>query len=224
VVTNDLVMRSKPGTGDDSAIYDRHLNEPTLLYVVDGPVAASGYEWYLVQPFTMSGRGHDYPLQWVAAADKTAEAWIASASIDCNERPGVSTLIDQSAVASLACYGDRDLTFSAAYDGPDAVIPSTVSPSWLTGFGYRLRPVDQPPTTDYYPILFVHRRGDTLFSDEFGYSVGTLVRVTGHFDDRHARHCSAGPLPGETSPPPVAETVLLCRSQFVVSDAVAFSP
>jgi hypothetical protein len=51
VVTTDLVVRSEPGTHDGSRILPTRLNGPTLLYVVDGPVQADGYDWYLVQPF-----------------------------------------------------------------------------------------------------------------------------------------------------------------------------
>ena len=51
VVTTDLVVRSEPAISDTSSISPDSLDAPMLLYVVDGPVAADGYDWYLVKPF-----------------------------------------------------------------------------------------------------------------------------------------------------------------------------
>lgn len=229
VVTTDLVMRSAPGTDEDSRIYDTRLHEPTLLFVIDGPVAASGYDWYQVQPFALSAAESPAILSgWVAAAGKDGEPWIASYPIECDRMPQVDALIALAGIASLACYGDRPLTFGASYDGPDAIIPSTVSPFWLVGFGYLLRPMGcvfecgpPTPTPHFRPFLFVHRLGGTAFPDGFGHPVGSDVQVTGHFDDPAAQSCRAGLLPGETAPPPAADTVLLCRTQFVVTEVTA---
>jgi hypothetical protein len=225
VITTDLVMRSAPGTGEDSEIYEGRLHEPALLFVIDGPVLASGYEWYRVQPFTLSGEQSPFGLSgWVAAADKDGEPWIASEAIRCNRRPQVDDLIALGGVASLACYGGRPLSF-AAYEGPTAVIPNTVSPSWLVGSGYMLRPIGcvfecgRPTPTPTFPgFLFVHRSGEPVFPNGFASPVGAHVQVTGHFDDPAAQTCTAGPLPGDTPPPPAADTVLLCRTQFVVTE------
>jgi hypothetical protein len=76
-VTDNLVVRSKPWVGADSAIYEGLLERGTYLEILDGPVAGSGYWWYRVEvlatadainPWTMTG--------WVAAAARNGEPWI----------------------------------------------------------------------------------------------------------------------------------------------------
>jgi hypothetical protein len=64
VVTTDLVVRSAPGTGSDSRVYDTRLASPTLLYVFDGPVAVDGYDWYLVLPQDRGWLQSDYRGGW----------------------------------------------------------------------------------------------------------------------------------------------------------------
>lgn len=227
VVTNDLVLRSAPGTGSDSDIYPGLLNEPTLLFVVDGPVSASGYQWYQVHPFSMAVEDWSdaWRLGWLAAAAKDGEAWIASSSLECDGAPTIESLIGLSGIASLACYGKRSLTFGASYEGPDAIIPSWVSPGWLNGFGYRLQPIGcvfecgnaTPQPVEEF--LFVHRRGEGNSAEFFGHESGADVSVVGHFDHGAAQSCVAGQPPGDLVNPPPEETILNCRTAFVVTEA-----
>ena len=76
VVTDDLRVRSKPGVSDDSKKLEPLLQDGVLLVVLDGPVQASGYDWYQVQPTLTSDTAGPYPFGWVAAADKDGEPWI----------------------------------------------------------------------------------------------------------------------------------------------------
>ena len=229
VVTNDLVLRSAPGTGPDSEIYRGLLNQPTLLFVVGGPISASGYEWFQVHPFSIANddMSSTWRLGWVAAAAKDGEPWIAPGAVECEDEPRIEMLIDMSAIARLACYGDRQLSFGASYEGPTAIVPSAASPSWLTGFGYVLEPMgcvfecgEATPPPVFSPFLFAHRRNSGVAPEDFfGHQVHTDVHVTGHFDHRVSSTCRAGPPPGESVGPPVEETILMCRTQFVVTDA-----
>jgi hypothetical protein len=80
VVTDDLVVRSRPGTGSDSEIYPARLNAPSSVYVIDGPEDADGYAWYLVDPVAPRCIiGCDLAPQpgWVAAAGEDGERWLA---------------------------------------------------------------------------------------------------------------------------------------------------
>src|SRR5215204_2079167 len=71
VVTNDLRVRSKPGVSSDSKKLEPLLQEDELLVVVDGPVQASGYDWYQVQPvIPVDTDIESTAFGWVAAADK----------------------------------------------------------------------------------------------------------------------------------------------------------
>lgn len=71
VVTTDLVQRSSPWIGQDSKLL-RELNAPTRVYVLEGPVAGSGYEWWAVIP---EGSNAD-AAGWVAARGKDGEQWL----------------------------------------------------------------------------------------------------------------------------------------------------
>ncbi len=77
-VSGDVRMRSEPRVSDDSVKYDPLLPLGTELQVVGGPVEASGYTWYQVEPlgFTLkSGASR----AWVAAADHDGTPWIGVA-------------------------------------------------------------------------------------------------------------------------------------------------
>ena len=78
-VSDRLRVRSEPRVGDDSIKYDPVLPLGTELFVLDGPVTASGYTWFKVAPVSyaeLSGPG----FGWVASADKDGTPWIGPAS------------------------------------------------------------------------------------------------------------------------------------------------
>ena len=77
-VTDRLRVRSQPRVSDDSVKYEPVLPIGTTLFVLDGPVSASGYTWYKVAPVSfaeLAGPGNG----WVAIADKDGQAWIGPA-------------------------------------------------------------------------------------------------------------------------------------------------
>ena len=234
VVTTDLVVRSAPGTGDDSEIYPGALDAPVLLFVVDGPVAASGYDWYLVQPFTLAKPAPLWPAMpfgWVAAEGRDGEDWIALADLEC-PRPTFQSVADLSSAARLACYGDAPITIEADLRGQDAVIPGVTSPHWLLDAGYMLVPSGtfEPDKSDL-PYLFVHITDDVPGQGGMlDLPPGSPVRVEGHFDDPAAQTCvRGGLLPGEdpaSTPEPLTpeSVVLQCRWQFVVTVVTLISP
>lgn len=77
-VSDRLRVRSEPRVSDDSIKYEPVLPLGTALFVLDGPVAASGYQWYKVAPVSFAGL--DGPgFGWVAMADKDGTPWIARA-------------------------------------------------------------------------------------------------------------------------------------------------
>jgi len=233
VVTTDLVIRSAPGTGEDSEIYPGALDAPTFLFVVDGPVAASGYDWYLVHPFTLSkptAQDPPWRLGWVATKGRDGELWIAPANPGC-PAANFQSVADLSSVGRLACYGSAPITIEADLVGPDYIVPGVTSPGWLRDTGYFLVPLGTfDPNEFRQPLLFVHIR-----NDEPGHGgildlpEGTSVRVEGHFDDPVAQTCVRGLYPGEdpaSTPEPLnPESVVLgCRTEFVVTDVTPISP
>ena len=84
VVTDNLVVRSLPQISDSSEIHPVRLFEPKLLFVLDGPVAADGYDWYLVAPFEefVSDVATDEPrIGWVAAQSATVSRLVSAAPL-----------------------------------------------------------------------------------------------------------------------------------------------
>ncbi|HSL33736.1 MAG TPA: hypothetical protein VK871_08815 [Candidatus Limnocylindrales bacterium] len=71
IVVSDLRVRTAPTVDNTvSAKLEPLLGVGTRLQVIDGPVFADDYEWYLVQAIGWPHRG------WVAAADHDGEPWI----------------------------------------------------------------------------------------------------------------------------------------------------
>ncbi len=71
VVVSGLRVRTAPTVDNAvSAKLEPLLGLGTRLQVIDGPVEADDYHWYLVQAVGLPHRG------WVAAADHDGEAWI----------------------------------------------------------------------------------------------------------------------------------------------------
>ena len=207
VVTTDLVVRSLPGTGPESQIYSPSLSAPTLLYVIDGPVAADGYDWYRVVPF--EGFYTDVPgpspgMGWVAAAGKDGEAWIGPWTGSCPE-PTADGLMYRPGLLALACFGDQELTldgtFGECYDGS-----SLETPSWLSRFCV-LVPFDY--VGELLPGFVFYRTPGTMEP-----SAGQTVRVTGHYDHPAALTCEEQPQEGDEPRPPEV-VVLGCRALFV---------
>jgi putative zinc finger protein len=71
VVVTALRVRTAPTIDNSkSAKLDPLIGVGAQLEVLDGPVTADGYDWYLVQALGSPHRG------WVAAADHDGEPWI----------------------------------------------------------------------------------------------------------------------------------------------------
>lgn len=69
VTDGRLVIRTKPGTGADSAIFKTKLYPGQRASTLEGPVEASGYPWYRIRLGDIEG--------WAAAAGLDGEPWLA---------------------------------------------------------------------------------------------------------------------------------------------------
>lgn len=227
VVTNDLVVRSAPGVGGDSEILAERLNamvdglppQPQLLYVIDGPVPADGYDWYLVEPF-LSGYCADVcpepPFGWVAAGSDDGEVWIEPHALDCPE-PTVEDIMWLSGVARLACFGTLTLTLGgdagACFAGER---PEASFQEWCY-----LRPANfvEPEGIDPRGLEVVVALVE--WPQE-----GSNVTVSGQFDHPSAVQCQG--MSDEAASefgidpatlPPAALATLECRTAFVATGA-----
>ena len=220
VVTTDLVVRSAPEISDTSTIYPDSLDAPMLVYVVDGPVAANGYDWYLVKPFHVDYLPHgdelviDPLIGWVAASGRDGEVWIEPARIDC-PTPDLDGVRHLSPTGRLACFGDQELELAGELGGCFVGDFGTTSPSWLFNDGCALVP------PGYRAGVVVPDPGGLPMRDPGVYlpyvTPGAPIVVTGHFDDPVATTCSHSPAASVVDPRPPELIVLQCRTQFVVT-------
>jgi hypothetical protein len=232
VVTNDLRVRSEPGTHEGSRKLEALLDEGTFAYILDGPAWADGYEWYRVHPYAAtSPDGAPPEVGWVAAADKNGELWLDDARVTCSEVTGVSSLVRQDAkvFGTMWCHGDRPLSFEAwitTFDTPPCF--EMDPPEW------RIEPDWLDPCADNYVEL-----GEATIPQGEGVPIGArlgpavavdpdafpqpgdthLVEVTGQFEHPEARTCTAEPAVAVPSAPaPDADLVVLaCRARFVIT-------
>ena len=81
-LVGDVRVRSKPRV-TDSVKYEPLLSAGTKLYVLDGPVAGSGYQWFWVAQLSST----ELPSGWVAAAGRDGEPWLGPSDYDCPPVP-----------------------------------------------------------------------------------------------------------------------------------------
>lgn len=222
VVTSDLRMRSKPGVSDDSKLLEPLLQSGRDVFVMAGPVPASGYDWYQVTPLPQVGRIEDWKLGWVAAS-KDGEPWLAGGGFHCPAPPDEpGPLLAIQPLVGLACFGDQDLMLAARLVRPEATcgveIGWTIVPEWLGS------------TCMHPTFLLANLEGTDVVVDaiiEPGLDISDLepgpepefwldVEVTGRFDHPAARTCRG--VAQDTPVPITAEAVVLaCRTQFVIT-------
>lgn len=152
VVTVGLRVRTEPTVDDAISVkLDPLLGPGTKLRVVDGPVTADDYDWYLVEAVSLAHRG------WVAAADHDGEAWIdvaraaasaapmsalegglrdalrADVASDCTPR---RTELPVGALAGIECRIESDAAaIVGAYRLPDAREAALAYLDRLAGYG-----------------------------------------------------------------------------------------
>ena len=231
VVTSDLRVRSRPEVSADSKVLEPLLQDGVELLVVEGPIRASGYEWFQVQaivPFEADG----YPFGWVAAAGKDGERWLEPAEEPCPPTPtGVEALAalneTEQHYFEITCFSRVPITFQARLGSPEAncgiEVPWGTDPVWFdrcNAAGEYLVPVEDPGGE---PVLFpaflpgidLSSAPDPATAPE----TWPIVTVTGQFDHEAARTCRSRQNYAEegVDPPDPGLVVLDCRTQFVVT-------
>jgi hypothetical protein len=220
-VVSGLRLRERPTTGSASV---GTLAEGSPSYVVDGPVAADGYTWYLVSGLGLpqysgcSGPIRTDPWEcpvwygWIASASVDGDAWLEVAQPECPAAPDVVTYditLAIQRIAYLACYGDDPWTMTGFYP----LIPDDA------GLGGTCAGVPDEATWIACNLGYEHivPRESDQFGTGFVFSVdpqavampdrGQWIRISGRFDHPAAEICTYGDDP--------MRTVLQCRAQFV---------
>jgi hypothetical protein len=224
-----LRVRSQPRVSDDSEKYDPLLPLGTRLYVLDGPVSASGYVWYEVVPLA---RGLPWS-GWVASAGRDGEPWIAVDAFDCPPLPtDFQSLAALPRGVGLACFPRVPITVKARLmncncdPGPWG---GGIEPVWMWPEGGGTLLVDPsrtrlPDWQDWFELLLDPAAEQPKVLPVARYQGGTswsqvpVVEVTGMFDHPAAAACTYSTMDSE--PVPTQE----CRLEFAVTRVVVLGP
>lgn len=213
VVTDGLRVRGLPSTGDDSVKFERLLNRGDLLFIVDGPVEADGYEWYLVQAL-LDGQESDGPFGWVAAGARDGTPWIDDVDdTACPVLPdGAMRLGTTPPEILLHCFGSSEIEFEL--DANVGCIAenarSGVEPSWFSQGCFLL-------SGDACGSCGLDLASDPASGVRIPELESARWLFRGHFDDAAAAECrSAFPPSGDTILPDEV-VVHFCRTRFVLT-------
>ena len=195
------------------------------MVVFDGPVAADGFDWYLVvMPDREPGAEQ---LGWVATPHE-GDAWLVPSRLDCpGSAPNVDAIVEMGPALPVYCYEGRELTLDGwVVTGFGCGGTGTFEPTWLAhpcaNMSYiRATP---PPAIGDQPI-FVHYPAPGVTNPSLTYGDNQRVRIVGHYDDPAASACVIEPDPNEpafadrniAASDPAAD-VAVCRMRFVVSE------
>jgi len=209
VIVADLIVRSEPGVeaGAGTILPDR-LTMGDRAYVVAGPVMASGYEWYQVDPLTRAD-GSAGTFGWIAVAGRDGEAWVQSSTPPCPATVDLAGVLALAPLERLACFGDESLTLTAQYGMCGAGGgPWTWDPSWLVMIGGCALSLDA--NADGPGLVLRVPPGVTRADDT------PPITVSGHFDDPAAATCTVTTADPAYPAPSPAQAVMICRTEFVV--------
>jgi hypothetical protein len=204
-VVGDLRVRSAPGVSASSQKLEPLLPMGVRLFVVDGPVAADGYDWYQVQPMTFEG---EYPFGWVAAVSRDGVAWLGHDELDCPTSPlDAAALRGLGAYGGLACFHGDEIQLAVDLTCEELVGDFEITgPTWLR--------FDRQCSVDLGTYsIGVNEAGPNLLPLP---TAGRML-ITGHFDDPQAASCVYGYAPPAPDP---AAVVFGCRNQFVATSIV----
>lgn len=211
-VEGGVRVRSKPEVSDEALKLEPLLEAGTSMFVVDGPVVGSGYDWYDVLPISFDHGA--MPEGWVAAASRDGAPWIAPAHAVCPATPSTRDALKRmSRGAALACFAGIPLTFEARIvscnceaDGPAIV------PSW---FGVGSLPLLNDPnvTSAGDPTSWLAAKFDPAGEIPDPLPLDQTVQITGQFDHPAARSCQ-WEFPEEMQGD---SPVIFCRTIFAVT-------
>lgn len=203
-------------------------------FVVEGPVDADGFPWYLVSTLGLPPNSgcaveqletdpYNCPVWfgWVAGASEDGEAWLEPVALDCPQQPfsAEQLILARTDLQRLACLGGEAFTFRAWF--PE--IPDDA------GLGGSCAAQDRPSgwllcqNINYNHVTIDEAEGfggvgaRISINPASGLSMptrGTWVEVRVHLDDPTAQGCDDG------AEDPIPErAVLNCRAEMVL-DAV----
>ena len=204
------------------AVYDRPDGTPFAQALPGSELYVIGVRdgWAEVEAQRMAS--YDYVFGWVQAS--TIQRHAPSSCLDMEPGSYVWFSTGSHPQRDLACYGrDGQLVVRGyAIDRTgDPAPPYTGDPVWLAGPGpLELTSAIGPAVTGFSAFLHLppELEGTIPTSDREGFE-GTLLSVTGHFDDPRSSGCSLIPVADGYPAVDRMNAELWCRQRFVV-DAV----
>jgi hypothetical protein len=213
-----LRVRSEPRVSDDSLKLEPLLPLGSQLYVLEGPVSASGYAWYEVVPLG----SRDLPSGWVASAGRDGDRWIAADDFDCPPLPtDFRSLAALPPGVGLACFPRVPITVEARLISCNCDVDgSGYTPQWFfLGSGSPDLLVDPGVTAvpSDFDDWFVLNLDPTAEHPDV-LPVGQIVEVSGVFDHPAASSCTRTDMDGD----PVSSPG--CRIEFAVTRLLVSGP
>ena len=221
VLVTDLAIRSKPAATDSKVL--GRLTTGDRVFILKGPVEASGYVWYRVlsSPEYLTSFSWNWGLDrvkrgWVAAASLEGEPWLAGLELDCPRLPlDEAVPVQMSAFEHLSCFGSQAISLTAQRNSYDDLwgLMMHGTPDWL----------NDPFLQIEYVTPFANQMV-VRYAPGVDAPPGDWARLSGHFDDPASATCRGSyedPATGERREIPVEEQVLGCRLRFVVTEWVA---
>jgi hypothetical protein len=208
VVNGGVRVRSLPSVDDVSIKYEPLLLRGDEVFVIGGPVAGDGYDWYLVQSLSDGGQG---PFGWVSFASREGDPWIEDvAKTDCPTLPRdarqLGVILDE---VLIHCLGDKDITFemeAGVSCFPDD--PRLIEHDWL-GLECSMLWGDACGTCGLRIAAHPDAGIDMPERDHARWS------IRGHFDDPAAAECAPGP--DDDTGRIEQAAVHTCRTTFVLT-------
>jgi hypothetical protein len=230
VAADGLRLREEPTTG---AAEVATLAAGEVLYLFSGPtdlgpVEADGYSWYLAMytpgyrdwplnpPGSGDGPSGDPRLSGWFAANAGSEAYVELLPARCPVSTDIDGLYAATAWERLACLGEQQLTVEGTYgcSGCGGLAPGSFEPDWLAAPNFHIFTpswADLPPVVEQM-VLHVPPDVAELGSEQ----AGSVLRVTGHFNDPRSTECAITAGEGGEVPANDLAAEWYCRLGFVV--------
>jgi hypothetical protein len=221
VIVTDLVVRSAPGVGEDSAILqDERLTDGDWVYVVEGPITVDGYDWLLAVELEDPFSGEVQSAGWIAAASREGEEWVVPVDPICPSEISVEAFAAVAEGLLLYCFGGQELTLEGAFGFCFHSDPVIQEPAWLGNYPCAFEKLDRPRVS-HWPTVSVHLHPD---ADVHASPEAGPLRITGRFDAPEAKTCRY--VDGAELTFPEFHAALLpfqCRASFVVESTTPIS-
>jgi hypothetical protein len=232
VAVDSLNVREGPSTTATVVATLAKGDTVTVLHDIENPlpVIVSGVSWYEVTTAAAQ------QIVWVAAGEDGLAYLEPPTAETCDDLPGdavtLAQLIEAGGWHRLACLGNAPLTLTGVIDFhcQGGARGGTYEPAWIADWcpSQTLTPEETvntcdnsdcasstnpaPTTLDHHTLVMVVAPGGPSVQPR-----GTIVRVTGHFDDPVSATCRIEP-GSDFSGAWSGASELLCREQFVVTE------